>query len=145
MQTGPYSTAAKHGQARKDHYHQVKTAWRHSTPRLELDDIALELDDVPSPLPPSQEREDEVGIVERTGVWVVVPSPWIGASVNRAAAKFWRSMGFVERTVDNSPHVTESYVREWVRAVDVPLRGKVFTAEQWLRAATRKHKELYNV
>lgn len=144
MQTSPYSTATKHGQSRKDYYHQAKTTWRHSKPYLELDDIAVEPSDVPSPLPPSQERTDKVGIVERRGVWVVVPSPWIGLAVNRAAAKFWRSKGFVERTVDNSPHVTESYVREWVRACDVPLRGKMFTAAQWLEAATRKHKELYN-
>lgn len=142
--TSPYSTAAKHRANRATHYAQARQAWRHSKPHLELDDCAVELDDVPSPLPPSQERTDEIGIVERTGVFVVVPSPWISRRVNKRAARFWRSKGFVERTVDNSPHVTEAYVREWVRAVDMPLDGLTFTAKAWLEAAMRKHKELYN-
>lgn len=145
MQTSPYSTVTKHRVSRATHYARARQAWRHSKPYLELDDCAIELTDVPNPLPPSQERTDVVGIVERTGVFVVVPSPWISQSVNKRAAAFWRSRGFVERTVDNSPHVTEAYVREWVRACDVPLNGETFTAAAWLQSATKKHRELYNV
>jgi hypothetical protein len=138
------TSAAKYRTSRAVHYAQARQAWRKSKPYLELDDCTITADEAPSPCPPGRKIDGGAGIVERRGVVVVVPSPWISRRANKRAAAFWRSMGFEERRPENSPHLVEGYVREWVRFCDAPLNGETFTAAAWLAAAQRKHKEFYH-
>lgn len=137
------TSADKHSQNRAAHYISTRQAWRASKPYLELDDCTIPAEEAPSPCPPSRRTVDSVGVIERQGVTVIVPSPWISKLVNGRAAAFWKAHGFELRDVDNSPHVTEGYVVEWVRFCDKPLRGRRFSAKAWLEWATVKHKELY--
>jgi hypothetical protein len=145
MQTSaPLTTAAKHRQSRAAHYNAARQAWRHSKPYLALDDETIEVDAIPIPCPVGRRVVIDSAIVERYGVTVIIPSPWIDKVVNRRAARVLRAHGFELRTAFDSPHFRENYVKELVRFCDKPLRGKRYSAKAWLEWATRKHKELYN-
>ena len=141
MQTS-YSTATKHTATRAAHWQERRQDWRESEPYLELDDCTISADEAPSPCPAGS-KQVVGGIVERRGVVVVVPSPWISKGVNGKAKAFWLAHGFEMRAAADSPHFVENYVVEFVRFCDVPMRGQRYSARAWLKWATDKYKELY--
>lgn len=117
--------------------------WKADGPYFELDGKPTPLPLLPHPLPRPCVTTDGEGYISRAGVAIVVPSPWVGAGRNRAAAQFWRSMGFVLRDATNCEGLICTDLREWVRMVDEPLGGKVFTPAAWLKSAARKYQKLY--
>ena len=143
MQTSPYSTASKYRQNRTASFGATKEIWTKSVPWLELDDRCVDAANAPAHLPKSVIVKDDLGYLDRKGVAIVAPSPWVDKEVNARAARFWRANGFELRTWENCYDISEGYVKEWVRMCDVPLRGRKFSAKAWLDWVTRKYKELY--
>jgi len=141
MQT--LTSTAKHTQNRAKHYAATRQDWRHSKPYLEFNDETIKVDDAPVPCPPGKRVVIDGALVERHGVTVIIPSPGIDPVTNRRAARVLRAHGFERRTAYDSPHFVESYVNEWIRFCDKPLRGKTYSAKAWLVWAARKHAELY--
>lgn len=122
--------------------HSAAVQWTADGPYFELDGKPTPLQLLPHPLPPAGVTTDAEGYTRRRGVAVVVPSPWVGTERNRAAARFWHSMGFVLRDATNCEGLICTDLREWVRMVG-PLRGNRYTVGAWADWVDAKYEEFY--
>lgn len=144
------TAAQKYRSTQGQHYHSGKEIWTKSIPWIELDEHLIDPDDAPRPCPESiitKERVMDAIYVKRQGVAVVIPSPGISKEVNARAARFWRRHGFELRTWWNCEDIQHSYIKEWVRMCDLPIRvggkSKRYSARAWLNWANREYERLY--
>ena len=122
--------------------HSAAVQWKADGPYFELDGKPTRVQELPTSLPPNKETVDTDGYVSRLGVVVVIPSPWVGTGRNRAAARYWRSLGFVLRDATNCDGLICTDLREWVRPVG-QLKGRRFSVTAWAVWADKKYKEHY--